>query len=302
MTDLTGVPALMTGLSVIRATIANAWRHRVLGLSAEAGFWQLLSLPAALLGVLGTIGYFADTIGQNTVKTLEQSILNAAGNVVNPSSVNTLVKPTVEAVLYGGKAEIVSVGFVLSLWSGSSAIATYVNTISIAYGQRDGRSAVRSRLLSLALYIVALIAGVVILPLLVVGPTDIDRIPWITAHQTLAHLISITYWPIVGGLSVLALAGLYRVAPPRPARWRAGLPGALVAVLLWFGGSIGLRTYVAFTFRRTAAYGALGAPVAILLFFYITALAVLLGAELNAEIGRRMAARIPADPRRTVPA
>ena len=292
----------MVTLSVIRATVTNAWRHRVLGLSAEAGFWQLLSLPAALLGVLGTIGYFADTIGRGTVNTLEQRILNAAGNVVNPSSVDTLVKPTVTAVLNGGRAEIVSVGFVLSLWSGSSAIATYINTISIAYGQREGRSAIRSRLLALGVYIVSLAAGVVILPLLVVGPTDIDRIPAVTRHHTLAHLISITYWPIVGGFSILVLASLYRVAPPRPARWRAGLPGALVAACLWFGGSVGLRAYVTFTFRRTAAYGALGAPVAVLLFFYITALAVLLGAEFNAEIGRRMAARSALDARRTVPA
>jgi membrane protein len=301
--------ALVTGLRLLKlvlgtaaSAVRNGWRHRVLGLSAEAGFWQLLSLPSALLGVLGTIGFFQNVIGKATVNTLENRILQAAAHFVTPSSVNTLVKPTVEAVLHGGRAEIVSTGFVLSLWSGSSALATFINTISIAYNQREGRSAVRARLLALGVYVVSMAAGIVILPLLIIGPNTIDKIPAVAHNRTLADLINLSYLPIVGGISVIALTSLYRVAPPRPHRWIAGIPGALAAAGLWFAGSVGLRAYIGFSFRRTAAYGALGAPVAVLLFFYVTALAVLLGAELNAEIARRRAVHLGREGERRVEA
>ena len=284
---LVGWPIVRATLGVAGASARNAWRHRVPGLSAEAGFWQLLSLPSAVLGLLGTIGYFSGTIGNGTVDEVQQRLLEAAGKVLTPDAVRTVVAPTLDAVLHGGRAEVVSVGFVLSLWSGSSAMATFVNTISIAYEQRDERGAIRSRLLALLMYVGSMAAGVVLLPTLVAGPTLLSKIPAVADHRSLVDLVQFSYWPVVGGLSLVALTALYHFAPPLRQRWRHAVPGALTAAVLWFVGSYGLRAYVGYVFRRTLDYGALAAPVAVLLFFYVTALAVLLGAEVNAEIGRR---------------
>jgi membrane protein len=284
---LVGWPVLRATAAVAAATVRNAWRHRVLGLSAEAGFWQLLSLPSALLGLLGTIGYFSGTIGRDTVDEVEARLLQAAGNVLTPDAVATVVQPTLAAVLHGGRAAVVSVGFVLSLWSGSSAMATFVNQIAIAYEQRDERGAVRSRLLALLMYVVSMAAGVVLLPTLVAGPTLLSRLPAVHSHRSLVRLVQFSYWPVVGGLSLLALTSLYHFALPLRQRWRHALPGALTAAALWLIGSYGLRAYVGYVFHRTLDYGAFAAPVAVLLFFYVTALAVLVGAEVNAEIGRR---------------
>jgi membrane protein len=87
-------------------------------------------------------------------------------------------------------------------------------------------------------------------------------------------------------MALALIASLYHQAIPVKTPWRRALPGAVVAMLVWFAGSIVLRTWLVFAFRKTATYGPLSAPVAVLLFLYLTALAILFGAELNAEIDR----------------
>ena len=96
--------------------------------------------------------------------------------------------------------------------------------------------------------------------------------------------MQVVYWPLVALLSVSLIAGLYKAALPVRVRWRRCLPGAFVAMGLWLLGSLAVRAYMQSSFRSKSAYGTLGAPIAALLFFYVTALAVLLGAELNSSI------------------
>lgn len=271
-------------MATLRRTLVRAWRDRVLGLAAEAGFWQLLSLPPLLLAVLGTVGYFAGLTGHSAVDSIEHSILQAAGHFLTNSTVQKTVKPTIDDILRNGRPDVISIGFITSLWSGSSAMATYVNTITIAYGERHERGAVKSRLLALRLYILQVLSGVILLPALVLGPTYIDRLlgkhttPWV--H----HAVTLVYWPIAAVVSLVILATLYHMSVPHRRRWRSALPGAVFALIIWYLGSWALRSYIKFVFSRTIAYGALAAPVAVLLFLYVTALAVLLGAELNATL------------------
>jgi membrane protein len=269
---------------LVGTTLRRAWHDRVLGLAAEAGFWQLLSLPPLLLAVLGTIGYFAGLTGHTAVDSVEHSILQAAGHFLTNSTVQNTVKPTIDDILRKGRPDVISIGFITSLWSGSSAMATYVNTITIAYGERHERGAVRSRLLALRLYILQVLSGVLLLPALVLGPSYIDRLlgkhttPWV--H----HAVTLIYWPIAVALALVILATLYHLSVPHRRRWRSALPGAVFALIIWALGSWALRSYIKFVFAHTIAYGALAAPVAVLLFLYVTALAVLLGAELNATL------------------
>ncbi|MGH3516994.1 MAG: YihY/virulence factor BrkB family protein, partial [Haloechinothrix sp.] len=95
-------------------------------------------------------------------------------------------------------------------------------------------------------------------------------------------LIELGYWPAVALASILALASLYHLSVPVRSPWRRDLPGAALAMVLGLAGSFGLRAYL----ESTAKYGVLSAPIGVLLFFFVTALAVLLGAELNAEIDK----------------
>jgi hypothetical protein len=152
------------------STVKRAWHDRVLGLAAEAGFWQLLSLPSLILAVLGTIGYFSGVLGHDNVTDLQRTIDNGLGHVIVQSAVQSTVAPALHRILFGGRADVVSFAFLVSLWTGSSAMATYVNTITIAYGMRGRRSAVASRLLALRLYLGFVLATIILLPLLVLGP------------------------------------------------------------------------------------------------------------------------------------
>jgi membrane protein len=269
---------------LIGRTLSKAWRDRILGLAAEAGFWQLLSLPPLLLAVFGTIGYVGDAVGHNVTGRIEDSLLNAARHVLTGSTVLTSVQPMIEDVLRNGRPDVISVGFLLSLWSGSTAMSTYVNTITIAYGERDARSAIRSRLLALRLYLAQVLTGVVLLPGLILGPTLLDRLLDQRVDRWARRLVTFTYWPLVAVLSLAILTSLYHLSVPHRRPWRRALPGALLALTIWLVGCYGLRYYVSAVFNRAVVYGTLAAPVAVLLFFYITAFAVLLGAEFNATL------------------
>jgi membrane protein len=277
---------LGTAGRLIVLTLRRAWNDRILGLAAEAGFWQLISLPAMLLAILGVIGFFSGSLGPDTLKDLEDAIVDAARHVIVPSAVDSTVQPALERILEHGSLNVVSISFVISLWTGSSAMATYVNTITIAYGLRHHRNAVRSRLLALWMYFGFVAAGVVLLPLLVLGPgLFIELFPerW---HDVVHDVTVIGYWPVVALISLALLMTLYHLAVPVRVPWRRALPGAVLALVIWVVGSTLLREWLVWAFRETATFGPLSAPIAVLVFLYLTALAILFGAELNAEIDR----------------
>jgi membrane protein len=277
---VTSVPRL------VWSALRRAWRDRVLGLAAEAGFWQLLSLPSAILAILGTIGFFSGPLGADNLNHLQRSIDNAMAHVIVPSAVQSTIAPALHRILFGGRVDVVSISFLVSLWTGSSAMATYVNTITIAYGLRNQRGAVSSRLLALRLYVGFVLTSIILLPVLVLGPGDLVNLFPDRWHHVVHVVTAVAYWPVVLIVSLSLLTTLYHRSVPVRTPWRRAFPGAIVAVVIWVVGSIVLRAWLVFAFRRTATYGPLSAPVAVLLFLYLTALAILFGAELNAEIDR----------------
>jgi len=257
-----------------------------MGMGAEAGFWQLLSLPSLTLGVLGLIGFFGGVLGHGAETDVQNSVLKAADRLIVPSAVSSTIRPALAHVLARGRADIVSTGFIVSLWTGSSAMACYVNTITIAYGMRHLRGTIRSRLLAILLYFGFVLVAVVVLPLLVIGPTRF--VDWLPHHAQHAanDLIVIAYWPLVGLFCILLLMTLYHLAVPVRTPWLRALPGAALAFTMWLAGSLLLRAYLSWSFRRDTTYGTFASPVAVLLFLYLLAVAVLVGAEVNAEIDR----------------
>jgi membrane protein len=276
--------ALARAPSLLRRAIVNAWNDRVLGLSAEAAFWQLLSLPSLLLALIATLGYFSRVIGHSTIEHTQTSLEKLFSRAFTPEVVSELVTPILHEVLTGGRPDVISIGFLLALWAGSSATATFVNTITIAYGMRDQRGPIRSRLLALWLFLGSVLVGVILLPLLVLGPTLLTDIVPKGQRGTAGSVINGLYYPALVVLLLAGLTTLYRLAPPRRLPWRRGLPGAVLAMLVFIGGSEGLQGYINFILSRNHAYGTLAAPVATLIFFYVLAFGVLLGAELNAVI------------------
>jgi membrane protein len=128
------------------------------------------------------------------------------------------------------------------------------------------------------------VVGVFLLPMLVLGPDLIRRLFPRSVRPTVSTLLSTGYYPLLIFVLLVGLTVFYRLAPPRRLPWLRGIPGAVFAVLVFLAGSAGLRAYIRFILDRNRAYGTLAAPIAALLFFFVLALGVLLGAELNAAV------------------
>ncbi len=269
------------GWLLLKDTVDSCMEYRVTGLAAEAAFFVLLSLPPLLLSLVGAIGYVDGIIGTDTIDNIRGNILTAAATVLSDKGVDQLMRPLVDDVFGGGRPDVISIGFVIALWSGSRALNVFVDTITIMYGLEGRRGIVKTRLLALLLYIVALVIGAVVMPLMVVGPDAVvSFLPWSEA------VIRILYWPVVLVLSIAFLTTLYHVSVPVRSPWYEDMPGAAVALLMWVLGSFVLRIYLTQTVEGPTIYGSLAAPVAVLLWIFVSAFAVLVGAAVNAAIDR----------------
>ena len=211
-------------LQVLGRTLAKAWHDRILGLSAEAAFWQILSVPPLLIGLLGSLGYLGSLIGAEAVRQIEDELLSASARVLTSDVVDDLVAPTLSDILGSGRLEVVSLGFVLALWAGSSATATFMNTIVIAYDQRDVRGPIRTRLKALWLFIVGMFMAVLTLPLLVLGRGVLVGLLPREWRDTATVLVNAVYWPVVLIGLVLALTSFYHVVLPNRLPWRGTCP------------------------------------------------------------------------------
>lgn len=258
-------------------TVSSCFRNRVTGLAAEAAFFAILSLPPLVFGLAGTIGFVAKRFQIAEVDVLKGRVLDIASQALTPSTVDQVIAPTLNNVLRGGRIDVISVGFVLALWSGSRALNVFIDTITIMYGLGGRRSIVKTRALSFTLYVVALILGIVLVPLILAGPEVVHDI----TPDRVAFLARL-YWPTVLVLSVGFLTTLYHVSVPVRKSWLNGLPGAVFTLLMWILGSYFVRWALGYSAGGTSIYGPLAAPIAVLLWLYVLSISMLIGAALNA--------------------
>jgi membrane protein len=273
------------GRKLVTRTLVRAWDDNIFSESAAAAFWQTLSLPPLLLGLFGILSYVGDLYGPDTITAVQQQVVELVGPVFSKEAVQDIIAPTVADILSNARAEVVSIGFVISLWSGSSAMSSFVDAITRAHEQYLLRNPVWQRLLALLLYAVGLVTGIVALPIVAIGPERPARIlpeSWQpTARPVLDLLLSP---PVIGLVLVLALTTLYKIALPLKPPWYRGLPGALLAAVVFLAGATGLRAYLDWLTGTGYTYGALAAPIAFLLGTFFIGMAIVLGAHFNASI------------------
>ncbi|NNH71130.1 YihY/virulence factor BrkB family protein [Nocardia uniformis] len=265
-------------------TAVRAWNDSIFAKSAAAAFWQTLSLAPLLLGLLGSLGYVGSWFGPNTVNIVQSKVISFSRKLFSPSVVDDLIAPTVSDVLQKGHGGVVSAGFVLSLWAGSSAMATFVDAITAAHGQADARHPVWQRIFALLLYVGFLIASVLILPLVALGPSMAGRALPDSWREPGLRLIESFYYPGTALLLIVGLTTLYKLALHRTLPWHRLFGGALVAGIFFMAASEGLRRYLSWITRTGISYGALATPIAFLLFTFSLGFAVILGAEFNASV------------------
>ena len=263
---------------LIVTTVGSCLRYRVTGLAAEAAFFAVLSVPPLVFALAGAIGFVSDQFSAAQINDVRDAVIHLSERALTENAVNRIITPTIDDVLQGGRLDVISLGFVLALWSGSRALHVFVDTITIMHGLGGSRGIIKARALSFALYLLAIVTGVVSIPLVVAGPSLVED--WLPES---ADVLMAFYWPAVIAICICFLATLYHVSVPVKTNWSFNLPGATFTLFCWVVGSYLLRWFLTATAADSRSiYGPLAAPIAVLLWLYLVSIAVLIGAAVNA--------------------
>jgi membrane protein len=276
----------VTARSILRYWLAIAQdvriesRHdNVVIIAAGVAFYAVLAILPALFIALSFYGLFTD------LEQAERQIDSLLE--VLPGSTMAMLDGQMRAIAAESHATL-STSFMASLaalvWTVSNATRALVRAIKIAYDQETETSILENRIVAIALTFGVIIGAIAALSIIAAVPILLDRLDPTDAIVTFGNL----RWLLVGIGVFFGFSYLYRYAPPqRPARLRDGFPGAALATVLWTACSIGFSIYVSSFGNYNETYGTLGSAVVLLLWFWLTSLSVILGAELNEALVRR---------------
>ena len=263
-----------------RELLVRTWREvnddNCLGLAAQLAYYFILALFPALIVVVAIASFFPRS-------TLQQALATLAP--FTPPDALSLIRTQLDAILASEQGGLLTVGVLGALWSSSAALTAIIDTLNRAYDVQETRPWWKVRLLAMALTVGLAVFILTAFALVVAGPEVAhllaDRLGLASAVAT---AWTIGQWPIVFLLVAFGVALTYYFAPDADQEWAFITPGSAVATLLWLAASLGFRVYVQNFSDFNATYGALGAAMLLLLWLYVSGLAVLVGAELNAEI------------------
>jgi membrane protein len=277
--------------AVLKRVKAEVKEDNVSLLAAGVAFYAMLAIFPAIIAVVTIYGMVADP------DQVETQVGEFAKSL--PSGADELLTNQLTSVATAGR-QALSIGLVISLlallWSVSSGVQGLIKSLNVIYDEKETRGFVKLRGLSLLLTLGAIVVAVVALALITVFPSVIDRVGLGQAGQVAA---SVARWVVLAVLVLLALGVVYRLGPDRAnPRWRWVSVGAVVALVLWLLGSVGFSFYVDNFGKYNQTYGALAAVIILLLWLFLSAFAVLLGAEFNAESERQTAADTTTGPER----
>ncbi len=261
----------------------KTWRgmqkNHTLAIAAGLSYYFLLSLFPAMIFAAAILGYLP-------LPHLFDQLLYGMSKVVPPDSM-IVVRKTMEGVFVPNRAGLISFGMLFTLWSTSGGFAAIIEGLNVAYDVPETRPIWKTRLLALELTFIVGVLMVIALAVLIVGP---EFGYWVARHTGTSVLFAWVWphlrWFIAVGFTVLAIELLYFLAPNIKQRFWATLPGAIFAVAAWIVASLGLGIYLREFPNYNKTYGSLGAVIALMLWFYISGIILLVGAEFNAEYTR----------------
>jgi membrane protein len=248
--------------------------------AAALSYYFLLALFPLLIFLTSMLGYFAEAGTE-----LRTSLLRYLGSVA-PRSASQLVRTTVEEITEGATGGKLSFGLLAALWFASFGMGAIGDTLNAAYGVRESRPLWKLRLISLGLTTALAALTITALALVLyggqIGDVLAKRYDLGGAFEAIWNVLQ---WPIVLGFVLLAFALIYYYAPDlKHQKWYWITPGSLAGVALWLFVSFCFRLYLNFFDRYSLTYGSLGAVIILLLWFYLTGAAILVGGKVNAEI------------------
>jgi membrane protein len=263
----------------------------VLGRSAQLSYYFLLALFPALLFITSLLGYLAGEDSQ-----LREGLFNSLAAVL-PGDASQLISKTVTDVTQSSGGGKLSFGILATFWAASNGLGAISESLNAAYDLKESRPwwKVRLTAVGLTLALTLLIATALVLVLYGHDIADAVSIK-MGLGAAFAMAWKVLQWPLVLIFVLVAFALIYYFAPDSHAQhWKWITPGAVVAVLLWLLISFAFKAYLSFFNSYSATYGSLGAVIILMLWFYFTGTAILVGGEINSEIENEMAKQGAAD-------
>jgi len=287
---------------ILKRTFHEAfYKDNCLGMAAQLAYYFFFGLFPALLVLLAIASYFP-------VESLVNDMFAMLGGFVPPEAL-TIITDQIKKISQGPQGGLLTIGMLTALWSSSAAMTSVIDTLNHAYDIEEGRPWWKVRLIAIALTIGVAIFILVSFALILVGP----RVAEFIASRTFlgpgfVWTWTILQWPLVFALAATGIAIVYYYAPDAEQDWIWITPGSAFATTLWLLASLGFKLYVASVGNYTEVYGAIGGVMVLMLWFYISGLVILLGAEMNAVIehaspyGKEPGEKVPGQKRKIGPA
>jgi membrane protein len=267
----------LTWGAIFKRTAAEVVADNCLGLAAQLAYYFFLALFPALLFLVAIMSFLP-------VGGLMDAITALLARIA-PGEVLTIVREQIEKIAADKSTGLLTIGMLGTIWSTSSGMTAIIDTLNQAYDIQESRPWWKVRLLAIGLTIALAIFIVISFALVMVGPTFAEKVAvWMHMGPVFTWTWWILQWPLVFGLVALGIALVYYFAPDAEQEFVWITPGSILATTLWVISSLAFKFYIANFTSYTATYGIIGGAIVLMLWFYVSALAVLVGAELNAEI------------------
>lgn len=274
---------MLSGLSPAQLA-RRVWQQinedNVFGRAAQLSYYFLLALFPLLLFLVTLLGYFANAGSQ-----LRWSLLHYLGTVM-PSSALDLVSKTIDEVSNGAGGGKLSFGLLAALWAASNGMSAITDTLNVAYDVKETRPFWKVRLVAIVLTILLALMIILGLTTILLGGRLANFIAGAAGFgNTFVLAWKVVQWLVVLIFVLITFGLIYYIAPNlRERKWYWVTPGSVTGVVLWLLVSFAFRIYLHFFNSYSVTYGSLGALIILMLWFYFTGAAILIGGEVNAEI------------------
>lgn len=265
--------------TALTRTYADVLRNHTLQMAAALSYYFVLSLFPSLIFLSAVVAYLP-------VPNLFEEALGMMARFLPADSMG-LVRRVLADVITPNRGAFLSFGIIGTLWTASGGFAAAIEALNIAYDVQDDRPFWKTRPLAMLLALVTGFLLLLALSVMIVGPRFGQ---WLAIRVNLSSVFVLLWpyihWSIAIGFTVLAVEALYFLAPNVKQRFLATLPGAILAVGCWLALSYLLGMYFRHFANFNKTYGTMGAAIALMTWLYWTGFAMLLGAELNAELAK----------------
>jgi membrane protein len=269
-------------VAILKRAFKNFRDDNMTSIAAALSYYAFLAIPSALLVVVGVFGLVAGPHGVDTLIGKVHGVLPGQARSLLESSLKNMTRHNGTAIT------VLSVGGVLAFWSLTGAMQNLMWALNIAYDRKEGRGFVRRRVTALWMVLFALLGFALAFGVLVLGP---HLSTWIGnaigVRSTVKIVWYIAEWPLlIGGLLVAFAAAMYYGPNVKHPRWRFLSFGGVFAIVIWLVASGAFSFYVSRFGSYNKTWGSLAAVVVMLTWLWLSAVAMLLGAEINAEAER----------------